>query len=342
MPVVRSSSHAGYLFRRHQRGMTLVELMVTVSIAGILAATATASYTKQVNLAHSAEAVEMLGNVKNAVQVSSLDVGRGGDLDFSKNTFGKGNAAESDADADNGTGNDSDSGKGSGKDGSTGGDIDGDGNNGHGDSDGCDPSNPSGKCKGNGSDSDDSSTDSSPSPSDTTDNDGNNGHGNDESKCDPSNPGKSKEGCEGSDTSGGDDDGGGSDTTDSSSGSGPGGGTDTGSGGVDSLCGSATPVPESIDLISGKMYNPPPSAWEQGNDTTGWRCLRVSRSGNQTYQFGYDVGAGTITDSTEGYTAWARGDLDGDGRTSLFRIRGELVKGTVVHAPSIEIIDQAE
>jgi len=70
--------------------------------------------------------------------------------------------------------------------------------------------------------------------------------------------------------------------------------------------------------------------------------LRVGRSGTQRYQYGYDLGAAFTSDGQEGYTAWARGDLDGDARNSWFRLRGELINGSVVHAPAIEIVDQGE
>jgi prepilin-type N-terminal cleavage/methylation domain-containing protein len=151
------------------------------------------------------------------------------------------------------------------------------------------------------------------------DGDGNRGHGNNDGTCDPDNP-VAGEDCGGK-----------------SAGSGSAAG---GSG--SSLCGSASPVPSSIENVRGKVYNAPPSAWSSGSSSEGWRCLRMSRSGNQSYQFGYDKGAGTISGASEGFTAWARGDLDGDGRNSLFRIRGNLVGGSVVHGAGVEMVDQTE
>lgn len=307
-----------------QRGMTLIELMITVSVAGILASLAATSFTQQVRMARSTEAVEMLGSIKGAVQVAgTADLISGTGLDFSATTFGK--PAKEDEEEGTPT------------------DVDEDGNNGHGDSDGCDPSNPSGKCKGK------PATDDSPSGGDNADDDGDNGHGNDDGNCDPSNPGKSKN-CDPSSGDGdGDDDGastGDGDGDSSSGGDGDGAGGPTsppvGAGSSVKLCDSATPVPGSIDLVSGRAYQSSPQSWSTGSDSSGWRCLRVGRSGAQSYQYGYDVGAGTLGDSTESYTAWARGDLDADGRTSLFRIRGEVVGGQVIHAPAIEMIDQSE
>src|SRR5690606_35674644 len=142
------------------------------------------------------------------------------------------------------------------------------------------------------------------------DDDGNNGHGNDADKCDPSNPNSDKKGCEG-----GADSPDGNDSDDSGSPSdsgGPGDDPTPSSGGSEvTLCGSAIPVPISIDAIAGKSFQATPSAYATGNDNTGWRCLRVGRSAAQNYQYGYDVGSGTLADSGESYTAWARGDLDG-------------------------------
>ncbi len=143
------------------------------------------------------------------------------------------------------------------------------------------------------------------------DNDGNNGHGNNEGKCDPSNPGNSKD-CE-----------------------------DPGVGST-GLCGSAQPVPSDFAKVKGATYAASGSDYASGDGGNGWKCLGASRSGNQHYQYGYDLGEGTVSGSSESYTAWARGDLDGDGRNSLFRMRGENVDGNVIHAPTIEIVDGTE
>jgi type IV pilus assembly protein PilA len=263
----------------------------------------------------------MLGSIKGAVQSSgATGFISGTDLDFSTTTFGKAHFGFAPNE-----------------------DVDGDGNHGHGDSDGCDPSNPSNKCH--------EKKDKTDKTGDDPDGDGDNGHGNNEDKCDPSNPNYDKKGCEGGDdTSGGDGDGddtsgGDGDGDDSSGGDGDGdgdGGSGTSGSGGTKLCGSAIPVPTSIELVAGKAYQSSPDSWASGSEETGWRCLRVGRNGAQSYQYGYDVGAGTMEDSTESYTAWARGDLDADGRTSLFRIRGEVVGGQVIHGPAIEMIDQTE
>ena len=143
------------------------------------------------------------------------------------------------------------------------------------------------------------------------DNDGNNGHGNNEGKCDPSNPGNGK---------------------------------DCGNDGVGStgLCGSAEPVPSDFAKVKGATYAASGSDYGSGDGGNGWKCLGASHSGTQHYQYGYDLGEGTVQGSSESYTAWARGDLDGDGRPSLFRMRGENIDGNVIHAPTIEVVDGTE
>lgn len=328
MPFSQRSSKGRRVKSSRLRGMTLVELMITVTVAGVLAALASTSFTKQIRQARSAEAVEMLGTMQKAVSVAAMqDFVSGTDLNFATNSFGKGN------DKGNSDKTNKDA------------ELDNDGNNGHGDSDGCDPSNPGAKCNDKGSD--DSKGNSKKANKDADlDNDGNNGHGNNEGKCDPSNPGKSKD-CNpdgGDDSSTGGDDsstGGDDSSTGGDDSSGDGGGSAV-SGQEERLCGSAQPVPSSIDSVAGKKYLAGPSDWSSGSEDAGWTCLRIGRSGSQSYQFGYDVGAGTVGGASEGYTAWARGDLDGDGRTSMFRLRGDVIDGKIVHSPGVEIIDAAE
>ncbi len=393
MPISQIPRRRRQLSYKKLRGMTLVELMVTVSIAGVLATAATVSFREQVNKSHSVEAVAMLGTMQKAVSIAGIDaVNVDSDLNFTRTTFGKGNGkGNSGSSSGSGNGNKTPDSEIDPNDIELSGSKS---NNGHGNNEGgCDPSNPGngGKCSGDPSSGDSGSSGSGNDNSSDNgkgngkgsnkdggiDGDGNNGHGNNEDGCDPDNPGnggkcnKNDDSDETSDDGSGSDgasdgsgsdgdgtstddggsgdgasndgsddgaDGSGSDDSGSSDSGGPGGGSD----GIDSLCGSADPVPSSIDMVRGKTYNAPPSSWSSGSSTSGWSCLRVSRSGNQRYQFGYDKGAGSTSGADEGFTAWARGDLDGDGRTSLFRIRGDLINGSVVHGPAVEIIDGNE
>jgi prepilin-type N-terminal cleavage/methylation domain-containing protein len=208
------------------RGMTLIELMVTIAITGVLSASAAASYSEQVRASRTVEAVSFLGVVKNSIHSYAGTEDYSKDLNFKTTSFGKPNGS----------------------------DIDGDGNK---------------------------------------------GHGNNDSGCDPDNP--NTNGCKG----------------------------------VVQLCPSAIPVPASIDSVRSSVYLSKPSEWQ----TEGWKCLRVSRSGNQHFQFGYDKTGGR---KGEGFTIWARGDQDGDGRTSMFRLKGKVVGDQIVSAPGIEFIDRNE
>lgn len=93
------------------------------------------------------------------------------------------------------------------------------------------------------------------------------------------------------------------------------------------LCKSASPVPAD-GPPKGKKYQPNTADgqdFESGDAETGWRCLKFSLTQPHHYQYGYNAGSGYK--STEyglpdpgpnGFEAWAMGDLDGDGKPSLF------------------------
>lgn len=71
-------------------------------------------------------------------------------------------------------------------------------------------------------------------------------------------------------------------------------------------------------------------------------------SGSQRFQYGYDVGSSAIptaaapAGSSQFFAAWARGDLDADGRTSWYVLNGATYDGRVVMAPAINIVDKGE
>src|SRR5688572_21656659 len=170
--VVSPSSASPAAVRRRrlrQRGFSLVELSVVVTITGILATLATYSVRERMSEAHSIEAVSMLGNIRSALLAKSDDLsgnsgatlqiggrvgGFGGPLGLPGVLGGNGNGNASSS-SGNGNGNASDNGGGNSDD------IDGDGDRGHGNNEGrCDPDNPgnSGKtCGGNGDSGSDSS-----------------------------------------------------------------------------------------------------------------------------------------------------------------------------------------
>jgi hypothetical protein len=92
------------------------------------------------------------------------------------------------------------------------------------------------------------------------------------------------------------------------------------------LCKSAPAVPSTVP--SGKKYQPDTTAgndYESGDAETGWRCLKFSMTQPHYFQYGYSAGGpykgpavGGPDPGASGFEAWAIGDLDGDGVTSLF------------------------
>lgn len=92
------------------------------------------------------------------------------------------------------------------------------------------------------------------------------------------------------------------------------------------LCPSArSPVPASIQDVSAKKYQSSLSDWQ--NDP-GFSCLQFEMSTPQYYQYDYkNVG--------NGFSAIAKGDLNGDGVTSTFEITGRLESGRLIVAPAI-------
>jgi prepilin-type N-terminal cleavage/methylation domain-containing protein len=79
--------------RTHRRGYTLVELMIVISIVGVLAALATYGVRRYVLASKSAEAIELINNIRAAqeqyrderfryLDISSVDVGSGSFFPF--------------------------------------------------------------------------------------------------------------------------------------------------------------------------------------------------------------------------------------------------------------------
>lgn len=102
------------------------------------------------------------------------------------------------------------------------------------------------------------------------------------------------------------------------------------------VCETATAkVPDSPDDIKGKKYQSGPEDWNNPGDSQdkGWKCLKFSMTEPQYYQYEY---VGTTTDNnTDSFSAIARGDLDGDGTLSLFRLEGAVVSGQMTVSPNI-------
>lgn len=97
------------------------------------------------------------------------------------------------------------------------------------------------------------------------------------------------------------------------------------------LCPSATaPVPADKSMVSGKKYQSSHADWQAGEAAnTGFACLKFEMSSPQYFQYEYEATATS-------FVARAHGDLNGDGVFSTYAIRGQIVDGRVVIAPSIE------
>jgi hypothetical protein len=116
------------------------------------------------------------------------------------------------------------------------------------------------------------------------------------------------------------------------------------------LCKSAVPVPATVP--SGKKYQPsgsPGSDYETGSPLAGWKCLKFTMTSPQYFQYDYRVGGnykgpkrGLPNPGPNGFEASAEGDLDGDGKTSLFTLTGKIENGMVKLSTELSIADQFE
>jgi hypothetical protein len=113
------------------------------------------------------------------------------------------------------------------------------------------------------------------------------------------------------------------------------------------LCKSAKAVPAAVP--KGVKYMPADTDYSSGDETSGWRCLLIAFDEPQYYQYEYRVGGdykgpkrGGPDPGKDGFEASAEGDLDGDGKTSLFTRTGKIVKGEVKLDPEIFIADELE
>jgi type IV pilus assembly protein PilA len=102
------------------------------------------------------------------------------------------------------------------------------------------------------------------------------------------------------------------------------------------LCDSAsTPVPASADSIKGQKYQSKPTTGDDwladvATPGKGFACMKFSMSDPQYFMYSY----GAVT--TASFTATGNGDLNGDGTTSTFIMRGSVNGGTVLVSPNFE------
>lgn len=123
------------------------------------------------------------------------------------------------------------------------------------------------------------------------------------------------------------------------------------------VCGDSTAVPSSFAAVQKKKYQPDSHAgkdYDAGTMAAGWRCLRFEISSPQYYQYQYKLGGPPITvqlphgGSPKGlsggqqWSAYARGDLDGNGKIAWFIREGYERNGQMVTSSSISIQDPEE
>ena len=106
---------------------------------------------------------------------------------------------------------------------------------------------------------------------------------------------------------------------------------------VRKLCASASaPVPADPLAVRGKKYQSAAADWQRdaANDA-GFACLRFEMTSPQYFQYEYESTPTSLV-------ARAHGDLNGDGKRSTFEIRGQVVDGRVMLAPTILETDPEE
>jgi type IV pilus assembly protein PilA len=118
----------------------------------------------------------------------------------------------------------------------------------------------------------------------------------------------------------------------------PGGASATAS---NNLCVDASKtIPSDKTFIAGKKYQSTSDEWKADDATLGkgFACLRFTISDPQYYMYEYKGSTGP----TGKFAATGYGDLNGDGMTSAFAIKGEVTAGMVYVSPTFDEINPDE
>ncbi len=119
------------------------------------------------------------------------------------------------------------------------------------------------------------------------------------------------------------------------------------------LCGSARPVPRRVP--QGKSYQPrsnvPGQDFQSGDTRRGWKCLKFELTQPHRYRYSYNL-AGSFKGPSRGgpnpgqggFEVSAEGDLDADGKTSLFTLTGSVdpATGQLNVASTVFVVDELE
>src|SRR5579883_2513869 len=109
------------------------------------------------------------------------------------------------------------------------------------------------------------------------------------------------------------------------------------------LCASATKsVPASIASVRGMKYQSAPSDWLVDAPDGGFACLKFTMDQPQYYMYSY-LRTGAGSGAGDGFVARANGDLNGDGVTSTFELKGQIAPGgTLDVAPALLEVNPTE
>jgi type IV pilus assembly protein PilA len=98
---------------------------------------------------------------------------------------------------------------------------------------------------------------------------------------------------------------------------------------ANAFCPNAPMVPSDLASVQGKKYQSTKADWNQA----GWRCLMFSLEMPQYYAYSYTTV--TTDGNSGGFTAYAYGDLDGNGIYSTFSVVGQAHNGPVAISPNV-------
>jgi type IV pilus assembly protein PilA len=102
------------------------------------------------------------------------------------------------------------------------------------------------------------------------------------------------------------------------------------------LCGSVSrPVPSNIAAVTGKKYQSSESDWQvDAPRHAGFACLHFMMTQPQYYMYSYKAHGSSA--AGDGFEATAQGDLDADGKASLFKLEGSVdSSGALNVAPTL-------
>jgi type IV pilus assembly protein PilA len=109
------------------------------------------------------------------------------------------------------------------------------------------------------------------------------------------------------------------------------------------FCGDSIKVPGSATSIQGQKYQSQASDWGSGDANNGWQCVKFSLEEPQYYMYDYSSStAGGTSAFNGGFITTARGDLNGNGATSVFSVSGSAYSGAIAISPNIQETDPEE